>query len=51
MVLETIYCLLFKIRIVTAVSIVKNNAKTIKKLIFSEAMLVLAKCNTGKRNT
>ncbi len=32
--LKNVYCLLFKIRIVTAVSIVKNNIKTIKKLIF-----------------
>ena len=32
--LKNVYCLLFKIRIVTAVSIVKNNIKTTKKLIF-----------------
>ena len=44
-----IYCLLFNILMVTTVSIVKNKAKMIKKLIFSTFTFKLPEFKIGAK--
>ena len=47
--LKAIYCLLFKIRTVTMVSIVKIKANMIKKLTFSILTFGFPECSIGDK--